>query len=155
MNLLFKRKHIYRPQLPAEQVHCQLKYICNRRFEDYSIDLIGNVNADGSFEITNKWGFTEKEWIENREAYLRGGLKQTNNAPMVEINLRPNIIFIILFYAGLAVVALELCNLKVLPFQMKEVRIGVIAGYQLLIIGLIIRVTNALRSRFEQLMQLN
>jgi hypothetical protein len=74
---------------------------------------------------------------------------------MVEINLRPNIIFIILFYAGLAVVALELCNLKVLPFQMKEVRIGVIAGYQLLIIGLIIRVTNALRSRFEQLMQLN
>ena len=155
MNLLFKRKHIYKPKLTADKVQHKLSYICNRRFEDYSVDLIGNVHPDGSFELTNKWGFTEKEWIENRQAYLQGGLKETDNAALVEIKLRPNIIFICLFYIGLILLGLELCNLKVLPLSIKELRIGIIAFYQLVLIIMMIRVTNSLRNRFERLMQLN
>lgn len=155
MNLLFKRKLVYTPQLPAEQVEYKLHYICNRRFDDFSVDLVGYVKPDGSFELTNKWGFTEKRWIENREAYLQGGIRQQGEQAAVEVKLRPNIIFIILFYLGVLLLTLELCSIKLLPVATREIRLVVLSIFMVVVTVLIVRATNTLRGRFERLMQLN
>lgn len=141
--------------MPHERVQYKLKHLCNRRFEDYSVDVIGKAKSDGSFELTNKWGFTQSSWLENREAYMHCGIKQKEGHAALEINLRPNIIFTILFYAALLMLVLELCHIKILPFQSMVIRIAILVFLQLLTAFFIFRVTTSLRTKFERLMQLN
>ncbi len=155
MNLLFNRTHVYNYNHPQEYVQHKLKYICNRRFEDFSVDLIGNVKSDGSFELTNKWGFTNTTWLENREAYMRGGLKYTNGKPAIVVRLRPNIIFTTLFYIGLLLLVLELCGIKILPLPQMAMRVSILAVWEIAVAIFIIKATSSLRNRFERLMQLN
>lgn len=155
MNLLFRRKIVYTPKLPPEQVHHKVQFICNRRFDDYATDLIGYVRPDGHFKMTHKWGFTEKRWIENRDAYLYGGIRREGEQAAVEVNLRPNILYIILFYTGLLLFVLELLSVRLIPLATRDVRLTILGVVVLLAMALILRATNQLRSRFEQLMQLN
>ena len=155
MNLLFRRKFVYTPQLPAEQVQHKVQFICNRRFDDYATNLIGYVKPDGQFKMTHKWGFTEKRWIENRDAYLYGGIRREGELAAVEVNLRPNILYIILFYIASLLFLLELLSVRLIPLASKEIRLAVLGALVMLATAFIVRATNQLRNRFEHLMQLN
>jgi len=154
MNIFFHRIHKYFIGLPKEQVHQKLKHVTTRRFEDYSIDVIGSLKEDGSFMLTNKFGITKTKLVENRRAYMRGSLVQKNEKTVVEVNTRPNIILIVLFYLTIALFILELLNFPFYSYATKAMRIGLLLIISLVLVTLMIFFTEQLKNRFERVMQL-
>lgn len=154
MNILFHRKHTYHLPHPTEQVQNKLRLITTRRYEDYSIDIVGRLEPDGRFELMNKWGITNTELVENRRAYLHGRLADSRNGSYVEISLRPNIVFIIFFYVSLAFLLLEVSGVSLIPYFSKPVKVIALCGINLVLLTVMFLSINGLKKRFERLMQL-
>lgn len=155
MKVFFRQKYRYQLQLSQEQAEKKLRYIITRRFEDYSIDVVGHFGNDGRFELMNKWGITDTELIENRRAYLEGCLNSNEGGTFLEIDLRPNIVFIVAFYLTLLLLLFELLSISIIPFFTPAVKIIGLASFNLLLLAVMILSVNGLKKRFERLMQLN
>jgi hypothetical protein len=155
MKMIFYRKHRYHLPQPSEQVQNKLRFITTRRYEDYSIDIVGRLEPDGRFELMHKWGITNTELVENRRAYLQGILTENKDGSYLEISLRPNIVFIISFYLTLLLLTLEVFGFNIVPYLSKPVKIIALCGVNLLLLGIIFVSVNSLKKRFESLMQLN
>jgi hypothetical protein len=155
MNLFFHLRQKYYVPHPTEQVQKKLRFITNRRFEDYSIDVVGKLEPDGRFELMNKWGITNTPLIENRRAYLQGHLAHSNEGSCLEIRLRPNVIFIVSFYISLLLLVLEVYNISIIPHFSKLTKLAILGSLNLILITLIVLSVHSLKKRFEQLMQLN
>jgi hypothetical protein len=155
MKILFKQKYNYQLQLSQEQAEKKLRYITTRRFEDYSIDVVGSFGNDGKFELMNKWGLTNTELVENRRAYLEGNLISNERGTFLEVSLRPNIVFIVAFYISLLLLLCELLSVSLIPFFSTGIKIICLASFNMLLLAVMILSVNELKKRFEKLMQLN
>jgi len=155
MKIFFHRKHKYHVPQPSDQVQKKLRFITTRRYEDYSIDIVGRLEPDGRFELMHKWGITNTEIVENRRAYLQGLLSENHNGSCLEISLRPNIIFIIAFYITFLLLALEVSGINLIPYFTKSIKIILLCGVNLVMLAIIFVSINSLKKRFERLMQLN
>ncbi len=153
--MIFYRKHRYHLPHPSEQVQDKLRFITTRRYEDYSVDIVGRLEPDGRFELMHKWGITNTELIENRRAYLQGSLSENNNGSCLEISLRPNIVFVICFYISLALLIAEVVGVSLIPFLSKPVKIIALCCINSVLLGIMFISINSLKKRFERLMQLN
>ena len=154
MKIFFRQKYKYQLQLSPEQAEKKLLYITTRRFEDYSIDVVGSFD-DGKFELMNKWGLTDTALIENRRAYLEGSLKAHGSDTFLEITLRPNIVFVISFYISLFLLLCELSSVSLIPIFSSGIKIICLASFNLLLLAVMILSVNELKKRFERLMQLD
>lgn len=154
MNIFFHQIHKYFIGLPKEQVQQKLKYVTTRRFDDFSIDIIGSLKDDGSFSLTNKFGISNTKLVENRLAYMRGNVVQNNEETVVEVNTRPNIILIILFYLTLLLFVIELFNLPLFGYASKGIRLSLLFIFSSALVMLMIYFTTQLKKRFERVMQL-
>jgi hypothetical protein len=155
MFILFHQKYKYELPHPTEQLQKKLHFITNRRYEDYSIDVVGRLEPDGRFELMNKWGITNTELVENRRAYLRGYVSDNNTGSYMEIKLRPNIVFIVCFYVFLALLVIEGVGVNLVPFLSKPITLAILTALTAGMFVLILLSVNGLKKRFEQLMQLN
>jgi hypothetical protein len=153
MNFLFRTTSTYHVDLPYEQVEARLKYITTRRYEDYSIDLVGQLDKEGKFPLTHKWGITNLRWIENRYAYLIGELRQKDEGTEVRICIRPNLVLIVLFLLGMVCLFAVLFNLKISALT-KELKLLTLIGFNLLVFWLMIICSKGLKKRFEELMRI-
>jgi hypothetical protein len=155
MKILFRQKYKYQLQLSQEQAEKKLRYITTRRFEDYSIDVVGSFGNDGRFELMNKWGLTNTELIENRRAYLEGNLASNERGTFLEVSLRPNIVFVVAFYIALLLLLCELLSVSLIPFLSPGIKIICLAFFKLFLLAIMIFSVNELKKRFERLMQLD
>jgi hypothetical protein len=140
--------------MPLEKVEYKLRYITTRRYEDYSIDIIGKFEKNGKFHLTNKFGLTNVSWIENRRAYLEGRVRNLNEGAQIEIKLRPNKVLIILFYISILLFFGALAGLRI-PFLSRLSALTIILIFSLILLITMFVFTNALKKRFERLMQLS
>lgn len=152
--LLFKRTHAYQLDIPFNDAESKLKFIITRRFDDYSIDVIGGLGKDGSFSLTNKWGLANINWVENRPAYLTGALSKNEEATLVEIKIRPNIVFVVFFYLLMALLVIEVLSLETLLQVPSEIKIVGVLLFSLILLLVMFVCTNGLKRKFEQLMHI-
>ena len=153
MDLIFRRKDVYTVHAPMSEVEYRLRYIINRRFDDFSIDLIGWFNSHG-FQLTHKWGLLESRWLEDRPAYMNGHLLDGNDATRIEVRTRPSKVFVLLFYIFLFFFAWELSGMR--PFLQLPLpwKAALLILPVILLFSIMQRSTYRLKRRFEELMQI-
>jgi len=154
MMLLFHQKQTYVVQRPVDQVETRLKWIVTRRWEDYSMDLVGRLYTGGEFSLRSKWAWTSIQWIDNNPGRIKGILEGDQQQTRICIIARPNQLLVGLFYLFLGLLALEIAGMEnIIPLS-KNVKIAFLAGVNFILALLIILFRNGIRKRFEELMQL-
>jgi hypothetical protein len=98
MNIFFTIRHRYLVNDTVDNVRANIESIIDRRWYDFSENITGRLNSDGSFKLTHKWSFAVIRWIENSPAYLSGTIIADGNKAIIDSTLRPNSGFVIFFY---------------------------------------------------------
>jgi hypothetical protein len=154
MKLLFYHKQTYTIDQPVEQVQTRLQWIVTRRWEDYSMDLVGRLYDGRNFSLRSKWTWSNIEWIDNNPGHIRGELLPEADRTRIRIITRPNKVLVGLFYFFLLLLLAELIHIEhILPFA-TNIKIAFLAGVNSVLLVLILLFRNGLKRRFEELMQL-
>jgi hypothetical protein len=154
MNYIVFHTQTYKVPAPAEEVKQRLKFIATRRFEDYNIDLIGSLAADGHFRFTNKFERFKNRWVEDREAYLTGALAENSAGTQIQVKIRPNKVLLFLFSFFSLLLLLEIgTREELIPLDYKD-KISILTICLLVCLVLIGWVNYRMKKRFEQLMKL-
>jgi hypothetical protein len=157
MNLLFQHSHKYDIDRPAEQVEARLRSIVTRRWDDYSMDIVGFIKKDGQFCITNKWGITRKfRGLDNKAAHMTGQLLAGTNETRTALKIKtgPNRSLVVLFYILLAISLIEFLGVEPLVPVHSYIKSGFFLATSLVLLLLLQSHKRALINRFEDLMQL-
>ena len=154
MKLFFYHKQTYVVNRPIEQVETRLKWIVTRRWEDYSMDLVGRLYQGGEFSLRSKWAFTSIQWIDNNPGHIQGLLQPVQNGTHISITARPNKFLVASFYFFLFLLLIEVLKLENILLFDRNLMIAFLAGVNSVLLVVIILFRNGLRKRFEELMQL-
>jgi hypothetical protein len=155
MNLLFHHKQTYVVNQPVEEMQSRLRWIVTRRWEDYSMDLVGRLYQEGKFSLRSKWPLVNIEWIDNNPGYIRGVIAASSEGTEIKMVIRPNKILVALFYIATALLCLEIANLESLIPVAKNLKIAFLAGVNVILLPVIIIFRDGVRKRFEELMRLS
>ena len=154
MNLFFQRSHTYVVNRPIDQVKNRLTWIVTRRWDDFSMDLVGRLQQDGEFSLTKKFGLTSLEWIDDTPAYIRGTLDGKESGTNIRIVTEPNRYMVSFFYLLMGLFLVELLEWETMIPLEKNLKIGILAATCGLLLVVMYLFSNNIRKRFEQLMQL-
>lgn len=154
MFLFFKRRHYYVVDRPADQVQSKLKWIVTRRWDDFSVDIIGRLTQDGKFTLTGKWELTPVKWIENSPGYIDGHIIPSNQQTNIHITTKPNRLLVCLFYVTIILLVIEASGLENFIQIEKKMKIAFLSVLAVIFLSAIIILKNNIRKSFEVLMQL-
>lgn len=154
MNIFFSHKRTYVTHEPLEDFNVKLKSIVDRRWYDFSENITGNVHADGNFTLTHKWSFTYIIWFETSPAYLSGTISPDIRGTIITSTVRPNSMFVILFYLLSALFLFELLGSNTFVKGPKLFKLIFIPFFNLILFGIIKFYTTGLRNRFEKILNL-
>jgi hypothetical protein len=113
MNFLFTHTNRYFSHEPIKNVSEKLKELTRKPWYDAAPNLAGRFNSENSFTLTSKWSILSIGWIERSNAYLRGTLSDYNDGTRIEVSVRPNSVFVILFYALIMLFTFEVFGMTV------------------------------------------
>ena len=153
MNFLFITRHKYRVNDSIENIRAEIESITNRRWHDFSSNITGRFKLDNSFILTHKWSFTIIKWLETDPAYLTGSLTREDDKVLITTSLRPNSLFVILFYLLAILFLFELVGIKTFEGS-NYYKLLLFLLLALVLFALIRMYTAGLRRRFEKLLQL-
>src|SRR5678816_462083 len=120
MSMLFHHRHTYVVNRSPDQVATRLKQIVTRRWEDYSVDLVGRLNDEGNFSLRSKWPLVNVQWIDNNPGRIQGMLVQSSSGTQIKIVTTPNQVLVGCFYATLILLFFEIFGLEnVVPLSQK------------------------------------
>ena len=154
MDIFFTHKHKYTVNDTVDNVQANIESITDRRWYDFSNNITGRLNKDGSFKLTHKWSFAVMGWIENSPAYLSGTLTVDNNKTIIDTTLRPNSAFVMFFYILTVLFVCELLEIDTFIQGPKTFKLLFFPFFNLILFGLMKMFTTGLRNRFERLLQL-
>jgi Na+/proline symporter len=135
-----------------ENVRSEIESLLDRRWFDFSENISGSINKDGSFEISPKW--TIGNIGTSHSGYLSGQMIQNNDKTIIKTIARPGYSVIAIFYFMLFFSATKFFELitnpndelilwfVILPLTCFALAFAMIFG------------AKRIRSRFERLMQL-
>jgi hypothetical protein len=154
MDIFFTHRRKYKVNDNVDNVRANLQGIADRKWNDFSNNITGRLNADDSFKLTHKWSFAVFRWIENSPAYLSGTLTTEGNKTIIQTSLRPNSIFVMFFYLFTVLFLCEAVGIDTFFQGPKSLNLLFFAFFNLVLFGLIKMYTSRLRNRFERLLQL-
>jgi hypothetical protein len=154
MSLLFNHRKIYVVDRPVEQVATRLKQIVTRRWEDYSMDLVGRLNDEGSFSLRSKWPLVNVQWLDNNPGHIQGMLVPSSAGTHIKTITRPNKLLVGCFYATLALLLLEVTGVETIIPVAQKIKVAVLVTLNVALLTLIIIFRNGIKRRFEELMEL-
>lgn len=154
MFLFFKKSYNYIVDRPAEQVQSKLRWIITRRWDDFSVDIIGRMSGDGKFNLTGKWNLTPIKWIENSPGYIDGHIIPSNNRTNIQITTKPNRLLVCLFYLTMILFVVEVAGLENFVQIERKIKVTFLLILTILLLTTIIILKNNIRRSFEVLMQL-
>ena len=155
MSLLFHHRKTYDVDRPVEQVQTRLKQIVTRRWEDYSMDLVGRLNEEGNFTLRSKWPLINVEWIDNNPGAIEGMLVKSSDGTQIKTVTIPNKILVGFFYATLALLILEICGLETIIPVAQKIKVAALVVLNVIILTLVLLFRNGIKRRFEELMGLS
>ena len=151
MNLFFHQTYHYTLTSSIEEAHARLKFLVSRRFEDYSVDLVGNLYQDGRFFLGNKWPIPGMTKFERKAASIKGALEKKNDLTLIRLSIRPHIAYIVLFYFFLLLTAIEIFSPEdVVPID-YQYKLAVLVAIDLTLLAFLFVFPYRIRQRFERL----
>jgi hypothetical protein len=154
MFLFFKKSHSYTVDRPVEQVQSKLRWIITRRWDDFSVDIIGRMTHDGRFNLTGKWNITPFKWIENSPGYIDGRLIPLKERTSIHITTKPNRFLVFLFYLATVLLVVEVSGLETFIAVERKIKVTLLVVVATLLLTAIVILQNNIRRSFEVLMQL-
>jgi len=154
MFLLFNHRKTYLVDRPVEQVETRLKQIVTRRWEDYSMDLVGRLNEEGCFSLRSKWPLINVEWIDNNPGYIQGELLGSSVGTQIRTITRPNKVLVGCFYATLVLLLFEITGVETVIPVAQKIKVAFLVTLNVLLLTMIIFFRNGIKKRFEELMGL-
>ena len=154
MDILFTRRYKYTTHNSVDDVRTQIESILDRRWYDFSVNITGLFKTNGSFTLTHKWSLAIIRWIETSPAYLNGTLSSEGNKTIMQISLRPNSLFVILFYLMTILFLFELFGGSLFVGQSKSFSLLFFALFSVILFGMMQLFTIGLRNRFERILHL-
>jgi hypothetical protein len=156
MDVFFTIKNKYVAHDSLDNVSSELASILDRRWYDFSENISGQVNEDGTFKLSPKWtlGSLKVFGMLQDMTYLIGTLKEDSDKTVIEITTRPNYALIVAFYFPLLLLLMKMFGFNIFIegtlTQLLLVIPTVCFALALIMVFSVIR----LRNRFERLMQL-
>jgi hypothetical protein len=97
---LRKEEFEYYSEQSVEELREHIRYVLSEPPTlDYSVNLVGKFISENQFKMTPKWQFIPIRNYERDEAYLDGRMiPQDKNRTQVKFSIRPNTVFVILFF---------------------------------------------------------
>jgi len=154
MDIFFTHRYKYIVNDTVDNVRANIESITDRRWYDFSDNITGRLNADGSFKLTHKWSFAVIRWLENSPAYLSGTLTGDGNKTVINTTLRPNSGLVFFFYLLVILFLCEVIGINTLIQGPKSFKLLFLPFFNLILFGLMKMFTTGLRNRFERLLQL-
>jgi hypothetical protein len=154
MDIFFTHRHKYTVNDTVDNVQENIENIIGRRWYDFSENITGRFNGDGSFKLTHKWSFAVIRWMENSPAYLSGTLIADGNKTIIDTTLRPNSGLVLFFYLLTVLFVCELLGIDTFIQGPKTFKLLFFPFFNLILFGLMKMFTTGLRNRFERLLQL-
>src|SRR5688572_19602847 len=108
MDILFTRRYKYTTHNSVDDVRADIKAIIDKRWYDFSVNMTGRFKSDGSFTLTHKWSLAIIRWVGTSPAYLNGTLSSEDNETIIETSVRPNSVFVLLFYLFIVLFLVQL-----------------------------------------------
>jgi hypothetical protein len=154
MDIFFTITHRYLVNDTVDNVRANIESIIGRRWYDFSENITGRLNSDGSFKLTHKWSFAVIRWIENSPAYLSGTITADGNKAIIDTTLRPNSGFVIFFYLLTILFVCEVVGINTFIQGPKTYKLLFFPFFNLILFVLMKMFTTGLRKRFERPLQL-
>ena len=154
MDILFVRKYRYETSDSVDDVRGKIESIIHRRWFDFSINMTGRFKSENSFRLRPKWSVAIIRWFETSSAYLNGTLSSNENKTIIDVSIRPNSAFVLLFYLTGVLFLVELFGRSMFHGEPKAFSLIIFPIFGLIIFGLIQLFTTGLRNRFEGLLHL-
>ena len=88
MDILFSFKNTYVVNDSLENVRTEIESLLDRRWYDFSENISGRINKDGSFKISLKW--TIGPIGTSHSGYLTGVLIQDTDRTIIKTVSRPS-----------------------------------------------------------------
>ena len=150
MDIFFTNRHTYTVDNSIEHVRADIQSITESRWSDFSNNITGRFNDDGSFTLTNKWSLANFKWIERSPAYLSGTLTTSGNQTTINTTLRPNSLIVFFFYLLAILFLCELFGINTFLEGPKILKLLLFPVFNLLLYNLMQMFTSGLRIRFER-----
>lgn len=154
MNIFFTTRHQYVVYDSIENVRDEIKSVINRKSLNFSRNLTGRFYSDTEFIATPKWSFAIIHWIETDLTYLKGKLANDLEKTIIHVTVRPNSIFVILFYIFAALSFSQLVGISRIGNDDPVFRFLFFPLFVIIVTSLMIFSTNRLRVRFERHLRL-
>ena len=154
MSLLFHDRQTYVVNRPVEQVESRIRQIVTRRWEDYSMDLVGRLYEEGKFSLRSKWPLVNVEWLDNNPGCIQGVLIQSPAGTQIQTVTAPNKILVGCFYALLALLILEITGLETIIPIAQKIKVAFLVAMNIMVLTLLLLFRNGVKKRFEELMGL-
>lgn len=156
MDAFFTIKNKYVVHDNVDAISSELSSILDRRWYDFTENISGRLNEDGTFKLSPKWtlGSLKVFGMLQDMTYLIGTLKEHGDKTIIETTTRPNYALIAAFYFPLLLLLLKIFGLDIFiegTLTQLLLVIPVVCSFlALIMVFSVIR----LRNRFERLMQL-
>lgn len=154
MDFLFNSKREYKVFAPLDTVRQNITSVITRHWIDFSENLNGNFINDTEFIITPKWSLAIIRWLERDLTYLKGRLEAVSNQTTITITIRPNSIFVIMFYLFIILSVLEPLNGVFINEINATLKLLFFPLFAVIILSVILFSTYRMRRRFERLLNL-
>jgi hypothetical protein len=155
MDAFFTIKNRYVIHNSVDNVRSELSDILDRPWYDFSENMSGRLNEDGTFKLSPKWtlGSLRVFGMSQDMTYLTGALKEHHGKTIIETTTRPNYVLIVAFYFPLLLLVVKLFGFDIIEGTLTQFLVfippvcfvfGVMMGFSVV----------RLRNRFERLLQL-
>lgn len=151
MDLLFSSKFRYTKYETLERVREEFKHATRRRIFDFPENISGKLQDDDHFQFTHAWSFSFIRGFETNPAYINGFLKSEETKTRIYISVRPNISFILLFYALAFFFIYRLFQENVFVDEDSIILQLILLFFIAMIYSIIKATTNGLRRNFERM----
>ena len=154
MDILFTRRYKYTTHNSVDDVRADVEAIIDRRWYDFSVNMTGRFKSDGSFIFTHKWSLAIIRWVETSPAYLNGTISSEDSKTIIETSVRPNSLFVLLFYLFIALFLVQLVGRSIIIGESKSVSLIYFLVFGLILFGFMQLFTIGLKNRFERLLRI-
>ena len=154
MNILFTQRYKYTINEDIDNVRDDIESIINKRCYDFSVNMKGRFKSDGSFLLTHKLSLAIIRCVETSPAYLTGTLSFKDNKTTIDTSVRPNSLFVGLFYLMIILFVCELFGNSMFIGESKTFSLIFFPLFSILLFGLIKLFTIGIRKKFERLLHL-
>jgi hypothetical protein len=156
MNAFFTIRNTYLVDDSIDNVSSMIAGLLDRRWYDFSENISGKLQDDGSFKLSPKWtlGFLSVFGMSQDMTYLIGQIKQEGNETIIATSTRPNYALVAAFYLPLVMLFIKAFGLDIFIQGTWPQLLLVIPMPCFVLAMIMVFSVFRLRNRFERLMQL-